>query len=36
VAHVTDWYCPELGVVARQEVEQHGQTQVINVVDLKR
>lgn len=36
VAHVTDWYCPELGVVARQEVEQHGQTQVIDVVDLTR
>jgi hypothetical protein len=36
VAHLTDWFCPEAGVVMRQEVEQHGQTQVIDVVDLKR
>lgn len=36
VAHITDWYCPEAGVVMRQEVEQHGQTQVIDVVELKR
>ncbi len=35
VAHVTDWYCPALSVVVRQEVEQHGETQVINVVDLQ-
>lgn len=36
VAHVTDWYCPALSVVVRQEVEQHGETQVINVVELQR
>ena len=36
VAHLTDWFCPEAGVVMRQEVEQHGQTQVIDVVDLTR
>ena len=36
VAHITDWYCPEAAVVMRQEVEQHGQTQVIDVVELKR
>ncbi|WP_296223811.1 hypothetical protein [Ralstonia sp. UBA689] len=36
VAHITDWFCPEAGVVMRQEVEQHGQTQVIDVVDLTR
>ncbi|CAJ0683584.1 hypothetical protein [Ralstonia mannitolilytica] len=36
VAHLTDWYCPEAGVVMRQEVEQHGETQTIDVVDLQR
>jgi len=36
VAHITDWYCPEAAVVMRQEVEQHGQTEVIDVVELKR
>jgi len=36
VAHITDWFCPEAGVVMRQDVEQNGQTQVINVVDLTR
>ncbi|EON21801.1 hypothetical protein ASL20_06885 [Cupriavidus necator] len=34
-ASVTDWYCPDMGLVMKQEVVQNGQTGTIEVVSVK-
>ncbi len=34
-ASVTDWYCPDLGLVMKQEVVQGGQTGTVEVVSVR-
>jgi hypothetical protein len=34
-ANVTDWYCPDVGLVMKQEVVQNGQTGTVEVVSVK-